>query len=52
MNHSYIHNKTDVPVAVVGLDNIAVVVTEHGILIANKGQAKKVGDVAKIIQGK
>lgn len=49
---SFLHNELEVPVAVVGLDNVVVVATEKGILIANKSQARKVGDVAKAINGR
>jgi len=52
VSESYLHNETDVPVAVVGLDNVVVVVTDNGILVANKSQARKVGVIAKqITQG-
>jgi len=47
---SYVSNTTDVPVAVVGLDNVAVAVTPDGIVIVNKSQSRKVGDIAKKIQ--
>lgn len=50
VNDSFVENTTDVPVAVVGLDNIAVAVTPQGIVVANKSQARKVGDIAKKIQ--
>lgn len=46
---SFLHNDLDIPVGVVGLDNVVVVVTKKGILIANKSQARKVGDVSKRI---
>lgn len=46
---SYVANDTDVPVAVVGLSNIAVVVTDDGIVVADKSQSRKVGDIAKKI---
>ena len=49
---SFIRNEIDIPVAVVGLDNVAVVVTKQGILVANMAQARKVGDVAKQIVAK
>lgn len=50
-SHNYVHNELDVPIAVVGLDNISVVATPDGIVVANTSQSKKVGDVAKKIQG-
>lgn len=51
VNDSFVSNTTDIPLAVVGLDNIAIAVTPHGIVVANKSQARKVGDIAKEIQG-
>ncbi len=49
VSESYLRNELDIPVAVVGLDNVVVVATKEGILVANKSQARKVGDVAKQI---
>ncbi len=48
--NSYVRNETDVPVAVIGLDNVVVVSTKNGILVTNKNYAQKVGDVAKKLQ--
>lgn len=48
--NSYVANSTDIPVAVIGLDNVAVAVTPEGIVVVNKSQSRKVGDVAKTIQ--
>lgn len=39
------------PVAVIGLDNIVVVNTKDGILVARKDVSAKCGDVAKKLQG-
>jgi mannose-1-phosphate guanylyltransferase len=50
VSNSLVRNDTETPVAVVGMDNVAVIVTEHGILVTNKSHAQKVGDVAKRIQ--
>lgn len=47
VTNSLIRNDTEIPVAVIGLDNAAVIVTEHGILVVNKSHAQKVGDVSK-----
>jgi len=44
---SLVRNDTDVPVAVIGLDNVAVVVTDRGILVTSKGSAQKVGEISK-----
>jgi mannose-1-phosphate guanylyltransferase/mannose-6-phosphate isomerase len=47
VTNSYIRNEQDLPVAVIGLDNVAVVATKNGILVTNKTSAQKVGDVSK-----
>jgi len=49
---SYVRNEAKVPVAVIGLDNVAVIATSNGILVTNKGQAQKVGDISKKLQAK
>lgn len=50
VTNSYVRNEQDLPVIVIGLDNIAVVSTESGILITNKNYAQKVGEVSKRLQ--
>lgn len=50
VSNSYIRNEHDIPVAVIGLDNVAVVATKHGFLVTNKTMAQKVGDVSKRIK--
>jgi len=50
VSNSYIRNDTAVPVGVIGLDNVAVVVTENGILVTNKTYAQNVGTLAKKVQ--
>lgn len=52
VTNSYIRNEQALPVAVIGLDNIAVIATENGFLVTNKNYAQKVGDVAKRLQAK
>lgn len=47
---SYVRNETDTPVAVIGLSDIAVIATENGILVTNKADAQKVGDISKRLQ--
>ncbi len=47
VGNSFVRNDTDTKVAVVGLDNVAVVVTDNGILVTNRNYAHKVGDVSK-----
>lgn len=50
--NSYVRNdEKSKPVAVIGLDNVVVVNTPEGILVARKDVAHKVGDIAKKIQG-
>ena len=49
VSDSYLRNELDIPLAVVGLDNVVVVATKDGILVTSKSQAKKVGEVAKQI---
>jgi mannose-1-phosphate guanylyltransferase len=48
--NSYVRNDTELPVAVIGVDNIVVVNTPNGVLVTNKNYAQKVGDVAKKLQ--
>ena len=52
VNNSYIQNQEDKPVAVIGLDNIAVINTPHGLLVTRKDLAQKVGEVSKRIGDK
>jgi mannose-1-phosphate guanylyltransferase len=52
VNNSYVHNQEEKPVAVIGLDNVAVINTPHGLLITRKDLAQKVGEVSKRIGGK
>jgi mannose-1-phosphate guanylyltransferase len=48
VGNSYVRNEeSDKPVAVIGLDNVAVVNTPNGILVTRKDLAQKVGDVSK-----
>lgn len=51
VENSYIRNEeSEKPVAVIGLDNIVVVNTPDGILIARKDMSAKCGEIAKKIQ--
>jgi mannose-1-phosphate guanylyltransferase len=50
VSNSYIRNEQELPVAVIGLDNVAVIATENGILVTNQTYAQKVGDVSKKLQ--
>jgi len=47
VTNSYIRNEQDIPIAVIGLDNIAVVATKNGFLVTNKTHSQKVGDAGK-----
>lgn len=48
--NSYVRNDAAEPLAVIGLDNVVVVTTPNGVLVANKNYSQKVGDIAKRIQ--
>lgn len=50
VSNSFVRNEQNTPVVVIGLDNVAVISTENGILVTNKNYAQKVGDIAKKIQ--
>lgn len=55
LENAYIQNDEDKPVAVIGLDNIVVINTPNGILVARKDLSQKVKDVVervKVDQGK
>lgn len=45
----YVRNEEDKPVAVIGLDNVVVVNTPHGVLVTRRSSSQKVGDIAKKI---
>lgn len=48
VENSFVHNEdTEKPVAVIGLDNVVVVNTPAGILVARKDLSQKVGAVSK-----
>ncbi len=49
VENCYIENHEDKPVAVIGLDNVVVINTKDGILVARKDLGQKVGEVAKKI---
>jgi mannose-1-phosphate guanylyltransferase len=52
VSNSYVRNEQGLPVAVIGLDNVAVVATENGILVTNKTYAQKVGEISKKFKGR
>lgn len=47
VKNSYIYSADDKPIAVVGLDNIAIVNTPEGLLVTRKDLSQKVGEVSK-----
>jgi len=47
VENSYVRNDEGRPLAVIGLDNVAVINTPNGILVTRKDLAQKVGDVSK-----
>jgi mannose-1-phosphate guanylyltransferase/mannose-6-phosphate isomerase len=49
---SYVRNEANMPIAVIGLKNVAVIATENGILVTDKAHAQKVGDISKKMQAK
>jgi len=44
---SFIQNYTDLPISIIGLNNIVVIHNENGIVIARKDMSQKIGDVSK-----
>lgn len=50
VENTYVRNETDTPIAVIGLDNIVVVNTPDGILVARKDVSHRTGEVAKKLQ--
>lgn len=43
----YVRNEEDKPVAVIGIDNVAVINTKHGVLVVRKDLSQKVKEVVK-----
>jgi mannose-1-phosphate guanylyltransferase len=52
VTNSYVQNLDHKPLAVIGLDNVAVVNTPNGLLVARKDMAQEVGAVSKRIAAK
>lgn len=52
VKNAYVRNEESKPVAVIGLDNIIVVNTPNGILVARKDVSARVGEIAKSLQEK
>lgn len=49
VQNSFLQNYENKPMAVIGLDNIVVINTDRGLVIARKDLAKDIGDMAKRI---
>ena len=47
VENSFVQNYEDKPLAVIGLDNVAVINTTQGILVTRKDLSQQVGDVGK-----
>lgn len=47
VKNSIVHNDEQKPVIVIGLDNVVVVNTPHGLLVVRKDLSQKVGDASK-----
>ncbi len=47
VRNTFIENFEDKPIAVIGLDNVVVVNTPDGIIVARRDLSQKVGDVSK-----
>jgi len=52
VQNSFVQNQDDRPVAVIGLDNVVVVNTPNGILVARKDLSQKVGEVSRRLKAK
>jgi len=52
VEQSFIQNHEDKPVAVIGLDNVVVVNTKDGLLVARKDMAQQVGELSKRFERK
>lgn len=52
VERSFVQNFEDKPVAVIGLDNVVVINTPDGILVAREDLSQRVGDVSKRINAK
>ncbi len=47
VKNSYVHNEEGKPIAIIGLDNVVVVNTPEGLLVARKDLSQRVGEVSK-----
>lgn len=47
LSNSLVYSEEDKPIAVIGLDNVVVINTKNGLLVARKDVSQKVGDLSK-----
>lgn len=52
IENTYVRNEEAKPIAIIGLDNVVVVNTPNGILVARKDVSHRTGEVAKELQSK
>lgn len=52
VENSFIQNQEDKPLVVIGLDNVVIVNTAEGVLVARSDLAQKVGEISKRLQQK
>jgi mannose-1-phosphate guanylyltransferase/mannose-6-phosphate isomerase len=52
LENSFVQNHENKPLAVIGLDNVVVINTPNGILVARKDLAQQVGDAGKFFANK
>lgn len=50
VENAFILNQEDKPVAVIGVDNIVIVNTPNGLIVARKDLSQKIGDISKRFQ--
>jgi hypothetical protein len=50
VENSYVVNKEDKPIVVIGVNNLAIINSKEGILITRKDLSQKVGDISKEIK--
>lgn len=52
VNNSYIENQDEKPMVVIGLDNVVIINSKNGILVARKDMSQKIGEVSKRLKAK
>lgn len=50
--NSYIENQEEKPMVVIGLDNVVIINSKNGILVARKDMSQKIGEVSKRLKKK